>query len=111
MEQCERELHGDSTSALCSAQEINGRQRPVGRSKSLAQLLGRQLKWDCSFSPGCYTEALDARRGRVRCPQAAFSKVGRSHSLRHSHEPGQEPCNTDGTPRERPLVLASSINN
>ena len=40
----------------------------------------------------------------------AFSKDGRSHSLRHSHEPGQELCNTDGTPRERPLVLASSIN-
>ena len=41
----------------------------MGRSESLAQLLGRQPKLDCSFSPGCYTEARDARRGRVRCPQ------------------------------------------
>ena len=38
-------------------------------SKPLAELLGRQPKPDCTRSAGCYTEALDPKRGRVWCPQ------------------------------------------
>jgi len=38
-------------------------------SKPLAELLGREPKPDCTRSAGCYTEALDPKRGRVWCPQ------------------------------------------